>query len=189
MTLEQAVLPGGQTLPYRLRVSVRARQLRLSVNEYGEVSLTVPKRYSRARAERFLIEKGEWVLQQLEKIAKNPGRVRLPTGQLNFMRHKATARRLVMQLIAELQPLYNVTVKHVSVRDQKSRWGSCSRDGRLSFSYKIVFVPPEAARYIVAHELSHLKEFNHSRAFWGWVSKSVPNHQELRRELKKWSLR
>ncbi len=189
MALEQVVLPNGQTLSYRLHVSVRARQLRLSVNEYAEVTMTIPKRYSPARAERFLIEKGEWVLHQLEKLAKNSGRVRLPTGHLNFMRHKAAARRLVMHLIEELQPVYDARIKRVSVRDQKSRWGSCSKDGRLSFSYKIVFVPLPAARYIVAHELSHLKEFNHSRAFWAWVSKSVPNHQELRRELKKWSLR
>jgi predicted metal-dependent hydrolase len=88
-----------------------------------------------------------------------------------------------------LQPVYDVRFKRVSVRDQKSRWGSCSRDGRLSFSYKIVFLPPGAARYIVAHELSHLKEFNHSRAFWAWVAASVPDYKEQRKEMKKWSLR
>jgi predicted metal-dependent hydrolase len=163
--------------------------VRLSIVEDGVVRITVPKRCSLERAERFLYEKSAWVLAHLDSIEKNPGRVRLPTGHLNFMRHKATARRLVMALLEELNTVYQVRYKRVSVRDQKTRWGSCSRDGRLSFSYKIVFLPPGAARYIVAHELSHLKEFNHSRKFWEWVSKSIPEHVAVRRELRKWSLR
>jgi predicted metal-dependent hydrolase len=97
--MEHSIVLSGRRVSYQLKVSARARALRLSVNEYGDVTLTIPKRFSPARAERFLIEKGEWVLRHLAKIEKNPGRVRLPTGHLNFMRHKATARRLVLQLI------------------------------------------------------------------------------------------
>jgi hypothetical protein len=58
------------------------------------------------------------------------------------------------------------TVRAVSVRDTASRWGSCSADGRLSFSWRLIFAPPEALDYVVAHEVAHLEHLNHSKAFW-----------------------
>ncbi|MGB0718907.1 MAG: M48 family metallopeptidase [Bdellovibrionales bacterium] len=58
------------------------------------------------------------------------------------------------------------TVQSISVRDTKSRWGSCSHDGNLSFSWRLIFAPPEAFDYVVAHEVAHLRHLDHSKAFW-----------------------
>jgi predicted metal-dependent hydrolase len=67
---------------------------------------------------------------------------------------------------------------------QRSRWGSCSRKGNLNFNYKLIQLPQELADYIVVHELCHLKQFNHSHAFWNLIAETIPNHIELRKILK-----
>lgn len=99
------------------------------------------------------------------------------------------ALELVRQKVSYYNGFYNFSLGKISVRDQKSRWGSCSRRGNLSFSYKIVFLPEDLANYLVVHELCHLKEFNHSKNFWSLVSQTIPNWVFLRRELKLTRLR
>jgi len=73
----------------------------------------------------------------------------------------------------------------VKIRDQSSRWGSCSWKGNLNFSYKLVLLPEHLADYVVVHELCHLREMNHSPRFWALVSQTVPDYRAKRRELKK----
>ncbi|NTW75727.1 MAG: M48 family metallopeptidase, partial [Candidatus Moranbacteria bacterium] len=73
----------------------------------------------------------------------------------------------------------------VSVRDQKTRWGSCSGKGNLSFNWKLLLLPEPMADYVVVHELCHLKEFNHSSRFWELVERSIPNARHIARELRK----
>jgi predicted metal-dependent hydrolase len=166
---------GGERVPYRVRVSDRARRLRLSINERRELVITLPKRASLVSAERFVYEKAVWIIRQRQRMEKIPERTVVPGGYWHFVGHKADARRLIMELIEELNKVYQVTIPKVTVRNPRTRWGSCSRDGRLSFSYKIMFLPTSVQRYIVAHELSHRKEFNHSKKFWAWVKKTIPH--------------
>ncbi len=68
-----------------------------------------------------------------------------------------------------------VTYRRISVRDQSSRWGSCSSTGTLSFSWRLILAPPEILDYVAAHEVAHLKEMNHSPAFWSIVSELCPD--------------
>jgi len=68
----------------------------------------------------------------------------------------------------------------------RSRWGSCSVSGNLNFNYKLIHLPEDIAEYIVAHELCHLAEFNHSKKFWELVSKTIPDHKLRRKRLKKY---
>ncbi len=70
-----------------------------------------------------------------------------------------------------------VTVKRVSIRDQSSRWGSCSSTGVLSYSWRLILAPPFVLDYLAAHEAAHLVELNHSRAFWRVVERISPNHK------------
>ena len=70
------------------------------------------------------------------------------------------------------------------MRNQRSRWGSCSRSGNLNFNYRIASLRPELQDYIVVHELCHLKEFNHKEGFWALVALTVPDWQTLRAELR-----
>jgi predicted metal-dependent hydrolase len=87
------------------------------------------------------------------------------------------ARRLAAQIGRE--------VKRVSVRDTKSRWGSCSGDGNLSFCWRLIFVPEPILDHVVAHEVAHLVEMNHGPRFWRLVESLAPGRSDARRWLRR----
>ncbi len=72
----------------------------------------------------------------------------------------------------------------VAIRDQKSRWGSCSQKGNVNFNWKLVMAPPPALDYVVVHELCHLYEFNHSPRFWALVARHMPDYEVWKKWLK-----
>ncbi len=76
-------------------------------------------------------------------------------------------------------------MKKIGVRNQKGRWGSCSRNGSLNFNFRVVYLPPPLVDYIVVHELCHLGELNHSKKFWSLVSQAVPDYRLMRKKLRK----
>lgn len=105
-------------------------------------------------------------------------------SQEHFLLHKDKAFDLVSRLFEENNSIYNFSFNNVVIRNQHTRWGSCSSKGNLNFNYKIVFLPEHLARYIVIHELCHLKEFNHSDRFWKLVSLAFPEYKTAREELR-----
>ncbi|MDE1924740.1 MAG: M48 family metallopeptidase [Patescibacteria group bacterium] len=74
--------------------------------------------------------------------------------------------------------------KKIFIKNLKTRWGSASKNGNLNFHYKILFLPPHLASYLVVHEVCHLKEFNHSKEFWALVASELPDYKKLRKELR-----
>ena len=106
-----------------------------------------------------------------------------------YLKYKETAREFISRRVGYFSNIYGCTVNRISVRDQRTRWGSCSRKGNLNFNYKIVLIPEKLADYIIVHELCHLKEFNHSKRFWALVGQTLPDYAEIRRELRLLSLR
>ena len=100
-------------------------------------------------------------------------------------------RRLAAQelpaRVFELAALHQLAVKRVMVRNQRSRWGSCSRRGTISLNWRLVQTPPLVRDYLVLHELAHLKEMNHSRRFWSEVARLCPDFREAERWLKQHS--
>lgn len=72
----------------------------------------------------------------------------------------------------------------ITIRDQKTRWGSCSSRGTLSFNYRLIFAPPKILDYVVVHELCHLTHMNHSKEFWNMVSSVMPDYKECKAWLK-----
>ncbi len=106
-------------------------------------------------------------------------------GRREYKKYRELARAVVAQKIAELNYASDFIFNRVSIKNHKSRWGSCSKKKNLNFNYKIIFLPEQLAQYIVAHELCHLKEFNHSWKFWGLVGQIIPDYKLRLRELKK----
>jgi hypothetical protein len=94
------------------------------------------------------------------------------------------AREKIEEKTREIAQTYEISYKRISIRDQKTRWGSCSSAGNLNFNWKIILAPKQIFDYVIAHELAHLVEHNHSQNFWNLVKKIHPTHKEDRRWLK-----
>ena len=86
--------------------------------------------------------------------------------------------------LARWAPSFRETYGRVTIRQQRSRWGSCSAKRNLNFNWKLILAPPECLEYVVIHELAHLKVFNHSEAFWDEVRKRMPDYDVWRKWLK-----
>lgn len=158
--------------------------MRLAVYCDGSVVVTLPYGARENIIETFLKEKVEWLLSKLSfyKQFKN---TRLPAlSKDDYFKHRDEAYALAGERVRYFNGLYKFSYNKISIRNQKTRWGSCSRKGNLNFNYKILFLPDRARDYIIVHELCHLKEFNHSRKFWNLVTRAAPNYLEIRKELR-----
>lgn len=109
---------------------------------------------------------------------------RVTAASKRYLAHKEQARFIVHEKLTYFNQFYNFEYKKVAIRNQRSRWGSCSKRGNLNFNYKIVFLKPEQQDYIIIHELCHLKEFNHGPNFWELVKEQCPNFREIRSSVK-----
>jgi len=102
--------------------------------------------------------------------------------------NKEAARAVIEERLSHFMVHYggrhNISVGRIAIRNQKSRWGSCSKKGNLNFNYKLVFMPPEIRDYVIVHEICHVKEFNHGRGFWSLVAETVPDWKKLRKSLR-----
>lgn len=164
---------------------MKAKRLRITIHPDGAVVVSAPKRMFEFTINRFLNGKADWIEEKLANIARYP----VPSFQKkltrkDYLKHKEDARKLVYQKIDKFNSFYNFKFNRVSIKDTKSRWGSCSVHKNLNFNYKIAFLSEPMAEYIVVHELCHLKEFNHSQRFWDLVGETIPEYKEIRAELK-----
>ena len=101
---------------------------------------------------------------------------------------KPRARTAIEREIRRHADALRVTPAAISIRDQRTRWGSASREGRLAFSWRLVLAPPEALETVVIHELAHLRVFGHGPRFWALVASRSPDHKAWRKWLRDHSL-
>jgi predicted metal-dependent hydrolase len=102
-----------------------------------------------------------------------------------YLANKEATRALVHERVSHFNSYYKLPVGKIAIRNQRSRWGSCSRKGNLNFNYKLVFLPPALQDYIIVHEICHIREFNHGHGFWSLVGETMPEWKILRNELKR----
>ncbi len=175
---------------YEIRESTRARSARITVYPDGRVVVTKPARISARALERFVQERSEWIELMLAKARRRRGGLPLielakpRKGSKAYKEAVAAARSLAHERLAHFNTVYRSTYGAISIRNQKTRWGSCSHQNNLSFNYKIAFLPPHLADYIIVHELCHTLEHNHSSAFWAQVARAIPNHLALRKKIR-----
>ncbi len=175
----------NKIMDYTLRISRRARRVRLAVYSDGRVVVISPRRLSEQIVRRFVVQKRQWIIDKQEYFKKNPQLLASRGTTQDFATYKEAARALAHERINYFNQIYNFKVGRISIRNQRTRWGSCSRQGNLNFNYKIARLPLSLADYIIVHELCHLKEFNHSPKFWNLMAKTIPDYAARRRELKK----
>ena len=119
----------------------------------------------------------QWIA---DERAKQRPKLRLDQRGISEIEARRAVRELVSMLIEEEAPEIGVAPKRIQIRDQRSRWGSCSTSGTLSFNWRLVLAPFEVLDYVVVHELCHLRVPNHSRRFWKLVENRRPDWREQR---------
>jgi len=188
MNQQRKIFLENREVEYTLRKTRRARRLRVAVYCDATVVVSAPYGFNESLIESFLKNRaGQWIINKIEHFRKQGirARVNLRGRRADYQKYKKAAYDLALEKVERLNKMYNFSYHRISIRNQKSRWGSCSAKRNLSFNYKIIFLTPVEADYLVVHELCHLKELNHSKRFWNLVAKTVPNYRKIARELKK----
>ena len=168
-------------IPYTLVRSDR-KTLSIVIKPTGEVEVRCPKKCSRRDVEAFLVSKEAWIKGHLEKIAERPA-----VAVLSEAERKTLAKQAAQILPSKVQHFaaeIGVSYGRITIRSQRTRWGSCSAKGNLNVNCLLMFCPEEVMDYVVVHELCHRKELNHSAAFWAAVEKVCPDYRVHRKWLK-----
>lgn len=177
-------LPEGD-IEYSVTKHPRARHMKIAIHADQRVSVTIPGRVAYHHARTFVEEKSGWIFERLTLLRSSSSVLPHKDYRALYLKHKEEARTLVEKKLIEHNLHYHFRWQKVVIRNQRTRWGSCSKKGILNFNFKIIFLPEALADYIIVHELCHLGELNHSERFWNLVANTIPNHKELRRELRK----
>ncbi len=176
-------------MQYTVEKSMRAKRVRITIQSDASVVVTLPHRLASSRAESFIDEKRDWIEKKIALIQKRlqefPESFIPKNNKKDFETSKQTALLLVQKRLVHFNAYYAYVWNNVAVKNITSRWGSCSKKGNLSFSYRILFLTPQVADYLIVHELCHLGAFNHSKKFWTLVEQTIPNYKELRQQLKR----
>jgi predicted metal-dependent hydrolase len=187
---------GEHTLYFEMKASVRIRSIRVSLYADGSCKVTHPRFISSEKVEQFLKAKSAWFIskvnfQKNEEWAHNPhgghisAQAKKAQEKKEYALLKHQALLVAQKKVEYFNQIYKFNVGKVSIRNQKSRWGSCSKKGNLNFNYKIAKLPEELADYLVVHEICHIGQFNHSKRFWDLVAQVVPDYKIRRAALKK----
>lgn len=163
------------------------KSIGLEVAADGSVSARIPARLCDRELRKFLEEHKEWVFKKLkllkdrQKTGENPHTVpveELKTEDIEEIKARFSER------VQYYSRLMGVTYGRITIRNQKTRWGSCSAKGNLNFNYQLYYLPEELFDYVVVHELAHRRHMDHSAAFWEEVGRYCPDYKECRKRLK-----
>lgn len=159
----------------------------LEVKPTGEVLARVPKHLSDREIKKFIDVHKKWIIEKVRLVGvrqQKKSTIEFPP----FEELTQSERQVVKDRIAERVQYYSVkmdvTYGRISVRDQKTRWGSCSAKGNLNFNYRLCYMLDELLDYVVVHELSHRRYMNHSKEFWCEVETYFPAYRECRKRLR-----
>lgn len=180
---------------------IRSNRKTLAIQINPDLSVTVraPMYAPQSDIERILREKEGWIQKHIEKIREQEAKRKKTQGEKGEYGESVERDYLTNEEIKKLADKalqhipkrvsyyakqIGVTYEKITIRNQKTRWGSCSSKGNLNFNCLLMLTPPEVIDYVVVHELCHRKEMNHSKAFWAEVEKVIPNYKEQVKWLK-----
>lgn len=155
----------------------------------GEIVVRAPRRLAKSAIDGFVRKHVDWIRKHLQKQPQV--KAAAPQGQgtlLTEQEHeelKKRAKKVFAERVAYYAPIVGVEYGRITVRTQKTRWGSCSSKGNLNFNCLLLLAPPEVLDCIVVHELCHRKQMNHSKAFYAEVLRVMPDYHTRHAWLKK----
>lgn len=165
------------------------KTLAIQVNSDLTVTVRAPKRVTQKDIEQILKEKEQWIQKNIEHMKqKNAQYDAMKVSPLTDEEIKELADRALKYIPGRVKyyaGVIGVSYGGITIRNQKTRWGSCSSKGNLNFNCLLMLTPPEIIDYVVVHELCHRKEMNHSKAFWREVEKVLPDYSNYEEWLKR----
>jgi predicted metal-dependent hydrolase len=165
------------------RRSRRARRVIITVSSTAGVRVSVPRRTSFLKAQEFVEIKKRWIQKHLALITQNEQR-RQALGQALQIVDRAGSGKKLTDRLYQLAGIHGFTCSRVTVRQQKTRWGSCSPKNTISLNVKLALLPAELSDYVILHELVHTRVHNHSKKFWAELDKYVPNSKAMAKRLR-----
>jgi predicted metal-dependent hydrolase len=174
-----------ENIKYKLKSNKKSKKISIRINVDGEVVVTKPVRVSIGFVRGVVERKMDWIKEKIEEMKKKPKKLLAHFSNADFHANKIKAHEFVCERIDHYNKFYKQRIEKITIKNQKSRWGSCSGKKNLNFNYKLVFLPIEIADYVIVHEICHLIEMNHSQKFWNQVELQIPDYKTLRKELKK----
>ena len=156
----------------------RARRYVLRVDLDGRVRVTIPRGGSRREADAFVKRQADWIRRQRARPAA------FAHTPQDLVRLRQLARHVLPPRLLELAARHDLAVARVSVRNQRSRWGSCGPDGHISLNWRLVQMPEWVRDYVLIHELMHLRRMDHSPDYWAHVAAAYPEYEAARAWLR-----
>ena len=163
-------------------IRCRRKTVGIRVTDDGEVIVRAPLRISGAEIRRILESKRDWIEKTLREVRNREQAPKLSEKEIQALAKQAKTE--IPPRVAEWARRAGVTYGRITIRQQKTRWGSCSSKGNLNFNCLLMLCPEEALDYVIVHELCHRKELNHSARFWVEVERLLPGYREPLKWLK-----
>ena len=161
----------------------RRKTIAIQIDRNGQVILRTPYGITKRQAEKFLDEKKDWILKNIRQV-ENRKTDQIMISEEQRREGIERAKRIFPERTAYFALRMGVDYGRITIREQKTRWGSCSSKGNLNFNCLLMLAPPEVLDYVVVHELCHRKQMNHSKAFWAEVEKVCPDYKAAKKWLK-----
>lgn len=165
------------------------KTLAIEIRPDMRVIVRAPHRAPNGYIEQFISDRADWIVEHLRRMEQKNRQCNdtLPVKKLSNNDIKKLADKActcILGRVAHFAPLVGVTYGRITIRNQRTRWGSCSSRGNLNFNCLLMLAPPEVIDYVVVHELCHRKEMNHSQLFWNEVARVLPGYAEQEKWLK-----
>lgn len=176
-------------MPIEIRIIRSGRKtMSLEITKEAEVLIRAPYRMKQSEIESFVQKKSGWIAKHLEKMQnKLEERTAHPIPRMDreeIQQLADEAVRILPGKAAHFAPVVGVTYGRITIRNQRTRWGSCSAKGNLNFNCLLMLAPDEVQDYVIVHELCHRLEMNHSPRFWKEVERVLPDYRAAKQWLK-----
>lgn len=162
------------------------KTLSLEIKPDASIVVRAPRRAGREEIERFIIAHEDWIRTHLEmvqeRIKHQPEVEKLSSDELRALAEQAG--KIIPRKVSKYAAMMKVDYGRITIRNQHTRWGSCSSKGNLNFNCLLMLCPEAVLDYVVVHELCHRIEMNHSSRFWAQVENVLPDYKISRQWLK-----